>query len=94
MKYPTKISKLYLLKLSIPIFFANLAIPFVGIIDKELNILISLIKTFNPNLIISVGGGATLDLSKIANVLILFVEMFAQCHFQICRIFADFAKID
>ena len=33
MKYPIKISKLYLLKLSIPIFFANLAIPFVGIID-------------------------------------------------------------
>ena len=33
MKYPTKISKLYLLKLSIPIFFANLAIPLVGIID-------------------------------------------------------------
>lgn len=49
----------------IKIFFKKSKIPDV----KELNVLISLIKIFNPNLIISVGGGATLDLSKIANVL-------------------------
>ena len=30
------ISKLYLFKLSIPIFFANIAIPFVGIVDTSL----------------------------------------------------------
>ena len=36
MRYPSKISKLYLLKLSIPIFFSNLATPFVGIVDTGL----------------------------------------------------------
>ena len=36
MKYPAKITKLYLLKLSIPIFFANLAIPLVGVVDTSL----------------------------------------------------------
>ena len=36
MKYPAKISKLYLLKLSIPIFFSNLAIPLVGVVDTAL----------------------------------------------------------
>ena len=36
MKYPSKISKFYLFKLSLPIFFANIAIPFVGIIDTAL----------------------------------------------------------
>ena len=36
MKYPSKISKIYLLKLSIPIFFANLAIPLVGLVDTGL----------------------------------------------------------
>ena len=35
----------------------------------ELKKLIKLIKIFKPNLIISIGGGATLDLSKIANVM-------------------------
>ena len=36
MKYPAKITKLYLLKLSIPIFFSNLAIPLVGVVDTSL----------------------------------------------------------
>ena len=36
MRYPAKISKKYLLKLSIPIFFSNLAIPLVGIVDTWL----------------------------------------------------------
>ena len=36
MKYPAKITKTYLFKLSIPIFFANLAIPLVGIVDTSL----------------------------------------------------------
>ena len=36
MKHPSKISKFYLFKLSLPIFFANMAIPFVGIIDTAL----------------------------------------------------------
>jgi len=36
MKYPAKITKLYLLKLSIPIFFSNLAIPLVGMVDTSL----------------------------------------------------------
>ncbi len=36
MKHPSKISKKYLLKLSIPIFFANLAIPLVGLVDTGL----------------------------------------------------------
>ena len=36
MKHPSKISKIYLLKLSIPIFFANLAIPLVGLVDTGL----------------------------------------------------------
>ena len=33
MKHPSKISTIYLLKLSIPIFFANLAVPLVGLVD-------------------------------------------------------------
>ena len=36
MKYPAKITKLYLFKLSIPIFFSNLAIPLVGVVDTSL----------------------------------------------------------
>ncbi len=36
LKYPANISKLYLLKLSIPIFFSNLAIPLTGIVDTAL----------------------------------------------------------
>ena len=36
MKYPGKITKLYLLKLSMPIFFSNLAIPLVGVVDTAL----------------------------------------------------------
>ena len=35
-KYPAKITKNYILKLSIPIFFSNLAIPLVGIVDTGL----------------------------------------------------------
>ena len=35
-KYPAKITKNYILKLSIPIFFSNLAIPLVGVIDTGL----------------------------------------------------------
>ena len=34
--YPSNISKLKILSLSIPIFFANLAIPLVGIVDTGL----------------------------------------------------------
>tara|TARA_Y100000591_G_scaffold286095_1_gene268739 strand:- start:2152 stop:3480 length:1329 start_codon:yes stop_codon:yes gene_type:complete len=34
--YPAKISKLHIFKLSIPIFFSNIAIPLVGIIDTGL----------------------------------------------------------
>ncbi len=36
MRYPSKVSKTYLFKLSIPIFFANLAIPLVGVVDTAL----------------------------------------------------------
>jgi MATE family multidrug resistance protein len=36
MKYPTHISKSYLFKLSIPIFFSNMAIPLVGLVDTGL----------------------------------------------------------
>ena len=36
MKHPLKVSKIYLFKLSIPIFFANLAIPLVGLVDTGL----------------------------------------------------------
>ena len=36
MKHPVNISKLYIVKLSIPIFFANLAIPLVGLVDTGL----------------------------------------------------------
>ena len=36
MKYPAITSKFYLFKLSVPIFFSNLAIPMVGIIDTWL----------------------------------------------------------
>ena len=36
MKHPLKVSKIYLFKLSIPIFFANLAIPMVGLVDTGL----------------------------------------------------------
>ena len=35
-KYPANISKIDLLKLSIPVFFSNLAIPLVGIVDTGL----------------------------------------------------------
>ena len=35
-KYPANVSKFYLLKLSIPIFFSNLAIPMTGIVDTAL----------------------------------------------------------
>ena len=35
-KYPTKTTKTYLFKLSIPIFFANIAIPLVGLVDTAL----------------------------------------------------------
>lgn len=36
MKYPVKISKFYLFKLSLPVFFSNLAIPLVGLVDTAL----------------------------------------------------------
>tara|TARA_B100001093_G_scaffold482733_1_gene514642 strand:+ start:2828 stop:4147 length:1320 start_codon:yes stop_codon:yes gene_type:complete len=36
MRYPAKISKIHLFKLSVPIFFANLALPFVGLVDTAL----------------------------------------------------------
>ena len=36
MVHPTNVSKSYLFKLSIPIFFANIAIPFVGLVDTGL----------------------------------------------------------
>ena len=36
MSYPVKISKSYLFKLSIPIFFSNMAIPLTGIVDTGL----------------------------------------------------------
>ncbi len=36
MRHPSKISTIYLLKLSIPIFFANLAVPLVGLVDTGL----------------------------------------------------------
>ena len=36
MRHPTKISKAYLFKLSFPIFFANIAIPLVGLVDTGL----------------------------------------------------------
>ena len=35
-KYPANVSKFYLLKLSIPIFFSNLAIPMTSIVDTAL----------------------------------------------------------
>ena len=35
-KHPAKISKIYILKLSLPIFFSNLAIPLVGLVDTGL----------------------------------------------------------
>ena len=35
-KHPAKVSKLYIIKLSLPIFFSNLAIPMVGIVDTGL----------------------------------------------------------
>jgi len=35
-RHPAKISKIYLFKLSLPIFFSNLAIPLVGIVDTGL----------------------------------------------------------
>ena len=35
-KHPAKVSKLYIIKLSLPIFFSNLAIPLVGIVDTGL----------------------------------------------------------
>ncbi len=36
LRYPGKISKSYLLKLSLPIFLSNITIPFVGIVDTSL----------------------------------------------------------
>tara|TARA_B100002051_G_C16713367_1_gene627898 strand:+ start:222 stop:1538 length:1317 start_codon:yes stop_codon:yes gene_type:complete len=36
MQYKLKVSKTYLLQLALPIFFANIAIPFVGIVDTGL----------------------------------------------------------
>ena len=36
LRYPSKISKSYLLKLSLPIFLSNITIPFVGIVDTSL----------------------------------------------------------
>ena len=36
MSNPVNVSKSYLLKLSIPIFFSNIAIPFVGLVDTGL----------------------------------------------------------
>jgi len=36
MKYPSIASKKYLLTLSLPIFFSNLAIPLVGLVDTGL----------------------------------------------------------
>ena len=35
-RYPAKITKFYLLKLSLPIFFSNLAVPFAGVVDTGL----------------------------------------------------------
>ena len=55
----------HLKKKKFKIFYKTLKIPDL----RELKKLINLIKIFKPNLIISIGGGATLDLSKIANVL-------------------------
>ena len=36
MRHPSKISKSYLFKLSLPIFFANITIPLVGVVDTGL----------------------------------------------------------
>ena len=36
MRYPSNITKSYLFRLSIPIFFSNLAVPLVGIVDTGL----------------------------------------------------------
>ena len=36
LRFPTDISKLQIIKVSIPIFFSNLAIPLVGIVDTGL----------------------------------------------------------
>ena len=36
MMHPSNISKSYLFKLSIPIFFSNIAIPFAGLVDTGL----------------------------------------------------------
>ena len=48
----------------IAIFFKTKKLPeFI-----ELNKLINFLKKFNPNLIISIGGGSVIDLSKISNV--------------------------
>ena len=36
LRHPVNISKKYLIKLSIPLFFSNLAIPMVGVVDTVL----------------------------------------------------------
>ena len=36
LRYPSNVTKSYLIKLSLPIFISNLAIPLVGIIDTGL----------------------------------------------------------
>ena len=36
LRYPGKISKIYLFKLSLPIFFSNFAIPLVSLVDTFL----------------------------------------------------------
>ncbi len=60
-----KILSNLLKKKKVKFFYKKLKVPDF----RELKKAIILIKFFKPNLIVSIGGGATLDLSKIANVL-------------------------